>query len=49
MDRIQSPRADQALGQKDARKPTDAEDRWARRLNQAEAIAKRAEERAEGI
>lgn len=48
---IESSRREQtkALGQKDARKPTDAEARLAARVKAAEDRAKRAEERAEGI
>lgn len=48
---IESSRREQtkALGQKDARKPTDAETRLAARVKAAEDRAKRAEERAEGI
>lgn len=38
-----------ALGQKDDRKPTDAEARLAARLKRAEDIAKHAEDRANGV
>lgn len=38
-----------ALGQKDDRKPTDAEARLAARVKRAEDLAKRAEDRANGV
>lgn len=48
---IESSRREQtkALGQKDARKPTDAEARLAARVKAIEERAKRAEDRAEGV